>query len=262
MNDHETDIDALLDDALARPPRLSAEEAAEEIAESRRRIERDIADALWRKALEREEFAIQALALAPASRPPGPRPPVILQERAGQDLTQLSRLIIRTSHAAANIAGLVDRIEPDGAMVFACLLHLSGRHDGARFWWQFSAGAGKSTAALCLYLLHLQQGDMRDAHHWAREAVALETPERRRAAPRRVFYVWDEPLLYQRGTATAESMLLRMVAALDRHERDSARRISPRLNVAVRGLETDHHPLFGDIPIPDRALVKQLESSA
>ncbi|MDT0265999.1 hypothetical protein RM844_06795 [Streptomyces sp. DSM 44915] len=262
MRYDETDIDALLGDSAAPPPHVTAESAAEEAAESRRRIERDIADALWREALERDEFAIQALALAPASRPPGPRPPAILQDRAGRDLAELSRLIIRTSHAATDIAGLVDRIEPDGAMVFACLLHLSRRHDGARFWWQFSAGAGKSTAALCLYLLHLQQGDMRDAQHWAEEAAALDDQEHRRGAPRRTFYVWEEPVLYRRGTPTIESMLLRIVAALGQRDQPRHSTINPRLNVAIRGLETDHHPLFGDIPRADLTLVEQLEATA
>jgi hypothetical protein len=39
-------------------------------------------------------------------------------------------------------------IEPCGALAFACLLYLAGRHEAAQFWWQFAAGADSSTAAL------------------------------------------------------------------------------------------------------------------
>ncbi|RMI43430.1 hypothetical protein [Streptomyces triticirhizae] len=259
----------LLGAALPRRTERPSRVAPEDVARSRRRIEAAIGDALWQEALERDEYAQQALDSSSTRRSLGPRPPAVLQDQAGRDLAEFSRIIIRTSHAATDIAGLVHQIDPDGAMVFACLLHLSGRHEGARFWWQFSAGAGKSTAALCLYLLHLQQGDMRDARHWAEQALDLDAQERRpahhansprRLAPRRTFYVWDEPTLYQRGVITIESMLLRTVASLHRGEAAEGRRMSPRLVAAIDGLDSEHHPLFGEIPRPDISLARQMES--
>lgn len=59
-----------------------------------------------------------------------------------------------------------------GAVVFGCLLHLAGLREGARFWWQYAAGSGRSrtaAAAYCLFLDHSRRGEHHDARHWARE---------------------------------------------------------------------------------------------
>ncbi|EXU61765.1 hypothetical protein Z951_45385 [Streptomyces sp. PRh5] len=62
--------------------------------------------------------------------------------------------MIRDSRAAHHIALLAQscRVEPASALIFACLLHLAGQ-GGSAVWWQFSAGTGSVTAALCLYLM-------------------------------------------------------------------------------------------------------------
>ncbi|SFD19777.1 hypothetical protein [Streptomyces aidingensis] len=159
-------LDSLLADAAV--PFGGA--GAEEIAASRLRIERELAEAAWGQTLHRDTDPRRFLA-----RPQAPLP-VSLPEQAAHDLLALCARVIRDSRAVGNMAGLVDspRIEPDGALTFACLLHLAGNTDGAQFWWQFCAGAGGSTAALFLYLLHLQRGELRDAQHWAAQAAALE----------------------------------------------------------------------------------------
>jgi hypothetical protein len=92
-----------------------------------------------------------------------------LHERATYQLGALSAQVIRDRSAVAAMGLLVDdprRIEPDGALAFACLLYLADREDAARFWWQFAAGADSATAAFCLYLHHLQHSELRDAQHW------------------------------------------------------------------------------------------------
>ncbi|NUK54495.1 hypothetical protein HRW23_35140 [Streptomyces lunaelactis] len=71
--------------------------------------------------------------------------------------------------------GNTRRIDPDGALQFACLLNLAGCREAAQFWWQFAAGAGNPTAAYCLYLLHLGRGERRDAEHWADQAANLDS---------------------------------------------------------------------------------------
>ncbi len=264
--------EALADAAVPAGPR-HAEQAA--VAASRRRIETDLAETVWQEALHRDAYAQRVLDVTrgvPSMASAGlhPRPPVALREQAAYDLAELSRLAITTSSAAADIAGLVNsrRIEPDGALIFACLLHLADRQNGAQFWWQFSAGAGRSTAALCLYLLHLQRGEMRDADHWAQQATVLElldsTPAPSVEQPMHAFYAWGECRpLYEQGYSTVESMLLRIKSSL--WEEDSGGDPGPPcrgLTTAVARLAVGHDPDFGAVPRPDPGLAKQLECIA
>ncbi|WP_190232896.1 hypothetical protein [Streptomyces avicenniae] len=153
-----TPIDELLAEAAFLPGAVTAAD----LAASRRRIERALDDT----ALTVPYDAARRFESD--------------EERSGRELLALCGSLVRDARAPAWMAGLVnsERIEPAGGLVFACLLHLSGLTDGARFWWEFSAGAGTSTAALCLCLLHLQRGEPEDAEHWAGQAAELEPLER------------------------------------------------------------------------------------
>ncbi|MFC4470392.1 hypothetical protein ACFPH6_38855, partial [Streptomyces xiangluensis] len=73
--------------------------------------------------------------------------------RAGLDLRAVSLLLLLSPHADSDMAAFIDRhfAHRAGARTFACLLHLSGHADGARFWWQFAAGAGDDAAEYCLF---------------------------------------------------------------------------------------------------------------
>ncbi|TJZ58686.1 hypothetical protein FCH28_00420 [Streptomyces piniterrae] len=72
-------------------------------------------------------------------------------------------------------------LEPDGARVLGCVLHLANRADSAQFWWQFAAGAGDTGAACCLYLHHMALGEEQEAQLWygqaAMEVQTSRTPE-------------------------------------------------------------------------------------
>ncbi|MFI0242136.1 hypothetical protein [Streptomyces sp. NPDC016845] len=57
-------------------------------------------------------------------------------------------------------------LEPESARTLGCYLQIGGFHDGARFWWQFAAGAGDHTASFCLYLQHLSMGEAATAAWW------------------------------------------------------------------------------------------------
>ncbi|WP_344570795.1 hypothetical protein [Streptomyces axinellae] len=57
-------------------------------------------------------------------------------------------------------------LEPEGALVLGCVLHLASREDSARFWWQFAAGAGDIGGACCLYLHHMGHGERIEADLW------------------------------------------------------------------------------------------------
>ncbi|MDQ1041822.1 hypothetical protein [Streptomyces sp. V4I2] len=64
-----------------------------------------------------------------------------------------------------------EQLDVDGALVFACLLHLTDHPESAQFWWQLAAGAGHRAAAYCLHLHHLALGEAREAQHWLHEVT-------------------------------------------------------------------------------------------
>ena len=97
-------------------------------------------------------------------------------DRAEQDLQALTAELLYSDDAAAHLAKFIE--EPahiDGALHFACLLSLADFPDGAQWWWQFAAGAGNATAAYCLHLFHVSRGELRDADHWAHQAITYDT---------------------------------------------------------------------------------------
>ncbi|MEV7422508.1 MULTISPECIES: hypothetical protein [unclassified Streptomyces] len=114
-----------------------------------------------------------------AARPPGPATPPTrfpsAHEQAAHDLSLAVSLVLNAPEAAGALTRLVahDRIDPEGAVVFAALLHLTGHRDAAQFWWQFAAGGGNRTAAFCLFLAHQQRAEFRDAAHWRDQSRRL-----------------------------------------------------------------------------------------
>lgn len=115
-----------------------------------------------------------------AGEPDGVRPAAAMpnsgpeHEQARHELDLTSTLVLNFPQAAASLARLTETLnDADGALVFACLLFLTAREDGARFWWKFAAGAGNPTAAFCLYLDHRRNAEYRDADYWRRQASRL-----------------------------------------------------------------------------------------
>lgn len=95
-------------------------------------------------------------------------------ERARRDLKSACLGAVCDPNAEARLASFARGGHTDlaGAVVFGCLLHLSGLREGARFWWQFAAGSGRArtaAAAYCLFLDHSRRGEHHDARVWARE---------------------------------------------------------------------------------------------
>ncbi|MFJ1878687.1 hypothetical protein [Streptomyces chartreusis] len=56
--------------------------------------------------------------------------------------------------------------EPDAAWLLGCALRLAGVDEGARFWWQYAAGAEFTQAAYCLSLYHHARGEAHAAAFW------------------------------------------------------------------------------------------------
>lgn len=96
--------------------------------------------------------------------------------QAGQRLNVVCRWVLNKPDAAEHVDKIAEgpdrgplteeEMDVDGALVFACLLHLSGHPESAQFWWQLAAGAGSRAAAYCLHLHHLTLGESRRARHW------------------------------------------------------------------------------------------------
>ena len=96
---------------------------------------------------------------------------------AAKDLRALCETVL--SHTTpADVADFVtDQVPgPRSALALACVLQLTDTDDGARFWWQYAAGAGQSAAAYCLYLHHLSNGEVDIADWWEQQTEATVAP--------------------------------------------------------------------------------------
>lgn len=148
-----------IDDILSRARVFQDSYTRADLEASRETVAREVNELRWVRALDD--------AAAPS------RPPAVRHERATCDLRMLARAVIRDPKAAGRVTAFEDCREPDGALAFACLLYIAEPDGGAQFWWEYAAGAGSVTGALCLYLLHLSRGELRDARYWAKQVGDL-----------------------------------------------------------------------------------------
>jgi hypothetical protein len=171
-------------------------------------------------------------------------------ERAARELGSTDVMILNSPHAAHRLSRLVNdhRIEPRGALVFACLLHITGRDEAAGFWWRFAAGAGSHTAAYCLYLDHRTRGEIRDAHFWLAQShqLALLPPV---VDPRDI---GDRPLLPEHARR----------AILDQCRRGDLPRLPHALEAVVHRLRVEADDKdYGEIPQPGENLPHALATA-
>ncbi|MEU9245349.1 hypothetical protein [Streptomyces shenzhenensis] len=124
--------------------------------------------------------ALRRLARDAAVAKADPAPDMARAAQAGQRLSVVCRWILNRPDAADHVDRLVQEpealqddgsLDVDGALVFACLLHLTGHPESAQFWWQLAAGAGHRAAAYCLHLHHLALSEMREARHWLHQVT-------------------------------------------------------------------------------------------
>ncbi|MEU7337338.1 hypothetical protein [Streptomyces sp. NPDC007074] len=96
---------------------------------------------------------------------------------AEQDLHALCETLVLHTPPATVVKFVSDQVpEPRSALVLACVLQLTDTAEGARFWWQYAAGAGQAAAAYCLYLHHLALGEWDTADWWHRQADDVQPP--------------------------------------------------------------------------------------
>ncbi|MEU5313645.1 hypothetical protein [Streptomyces sp. NPDC021562] len=138
-----------------------------------------IEDILSRALLARDRI------VPPDVVPPASAPPPAPEEaedgcgaaEAAKDLRALCETVL--SHTSpADVADFVtDQVPaPRSALALACVLQLTDTADGARFWWQYAAGAGQSAAAYCLHLHHLSNGEDDIADWWQQQTDAIAAP--------------------------------------------------------------------------------------
>ncbi|WP_327188066.1 hypothetical protein [Streptomyces sp. NBC_01334] len=113
---------------------------------------------------------IVAASASPTStdaRPPGG---ASTSTAAAEDLRALCETLVTHTPPTAVANFVTDQVpEPRSALILACVLQLTDTSDGARFWWQYAAGAGQAAAAYCLYLHHLALGESDAADWWHRQ---------------------------------------------------------------------------------------------
>ncbi|MFI6209103.1 hypothetical protein ACIBAI_22305 [Streptomyces sp. NPDC051041] len=140
---------------------------------------------------------------------------------AAADLKALCETVIRHTPATAVAAFITDQVpEPRSALVLACVLQLTDTDDGARFWWQYAAGAGQPAAAYCLYLHHLALGETHAARWWHTQTNEVQPKPTTRTTRRRTAVLWDDdmvPAVLQDGDGASTTTLLRVLRRLAGH---------------------------------------------
>jgi hypothetical protein len=115
----------------------------------------------------------------PPDTRPVDNPPVhgSTSNEAAKDLRALCETVVTHTPGTAIAKFVTDQVpEPRGALVLACVLQLTDTDEGARFWWQYAAGAGQAAAAYCLYLHHLALGESDTADWWHRQTDDVQPP--------------------------------------------------------------------------------------
>jgi hypothetical protein len=173
-----------------------------------------------------------------------PTPYPTIHEQAAHDLDLAVSLIVDAPQACPSLTRLLDTdpVEPEGALVFAALLHLAGYREPSQFWFEFAAGAGNRTAAFCLFLLHQQRSEHRTATYWRTRTNPPAQP----------------PMPSPAGTLRHPHLLP------DAVRRDLIRRcwkglrpsLPPRFEAVIHSLPVEPHSEFGGIPRPDHTLTE------
>ncbi|MET8012850.1 hypothetical protein ABZU86_13610 [Streptomyces sp. NPDC005271] len=178
--------DSPIDRMLAKARLVHRPYPHEKLVAAEERIAARVADRLVLGALSFDDTmqsrrAQTALFKPPQQRPEGWKPDEKLLGDAAGALRAVCRMLVGDEDALQEMSSFIGyrTPEPEGAVILGCVLQLAAREDSARFWWQFAAGAGNTTAAYCLYLHHLALGEGPEADWWHQQMV----PNRHTLAP-------------------------------------------------------------------------------
>ncbi|MET7685622.1 hypothetical protein [Streptomyces sp. NPDC005423] len=183
--------------------------------------------------------------------------PEAADDGAAQNLTALCEAVVAHCTAEQLADFLTDQVpQPRAAWILGCALQIAGVDDGARFWWQYAAGAEDAPASYCLYLQHLAQGDAHAAALWQAQAGA-HAPQTRTDTGR-----GDDAPAYR--MMTADASFPTVLRILSRLTRTAPRRHTPMARAVIEFVATavavgyDQHPDF-EIPVPGTDFAEQLE---
>ncbi|MET7297266.1 hypothetical protein ABZS79_35165 [Streptomyces griseoloalbus] len=171
---------------------------------------------------------------APAHRnawPPGPpQAENRTTARAAEDLRALCETLLTHIPPATAAEFVTDQVpEPRSALLLACVLQLTDTDDGARYWWQYAAGAGLPAAAYCLYLHHLALGESATANWWHHQTDHVQPPPETTAPPHPPAYREDDDV----STTTILQYLLRVVRLTARHRHPAVTQLMSYIPDAV-----------------------------
>ncbi|WP_181802698.1 hypothetical protein [Streptomyces shenzhenensis] len=179
----------------------------------------------------------------------------VADDVAAQSLAALCEAVLAHCTPGQLADFLTDQLpQPRAAWLLGCALQLAGADDGARFWWQYAAGAGDEAPSYCLYLLHLARGDIHAAALWQAQAGPH--------APDAYLDLDQDAPAYRMMTADASmSTVLRILSRLTRTR---PRRPTPTASAVIDFVATavaigyDIHPDL-EIPVPGPHFAEHLE---
>nr|WP_168723239.1 hypothetical protein [Streptomyces sp. SAT1]ANO42834.1 hypothetical protein A8713_036955 [Streptomyces sp. SAT1] len=176
---------------------------------------------------------------------------------AAKELAALCETAVAHCTAAQLVDFLTDQVpEPRAAWILGCVLHIAGADDGARFWWQYAAGADDAPASYCLYLHHLARGDAHAAALWQTQISMYARGEATDS-----FYGQDSPASNVVNVDTSVPTLLRILSRLTpagpRRHTEAATAVIQFVSRAVT-IGYDRHPDL-EIPAPGTHFAEQLQ---
>ncbi|MFE9024351.1 hypothetical protein ACFYNL_38200 [Streptomyces sp. NPDC007808] len=172
----------------------------------------------------------------PAPTSPPDESGILIEETCADDtaaehLRSLCEVAVTHARAAQITDFITEQLPgPEGAWILGCLLHLAGAQDGARYWWQYAAGAGDRGAGYCLSLHHRARGDAPTADFWLDQTRDDTDTDDGCAA----------------STATVLRMVAQMTADSDRTYSDTTLAVMSYTTAAV----TDGYRRHPDVEIP------------
>jgi hypothetical protein len=179
--------------------------------------------------------------------------PNAADDSAAQSLGALCEAVVTHCTAEELADFLTEQVpEPRTARILGCALQLAGSGIGARFWWQYAAGADDVPASYCLYLQHLAQGEAHAAALWQAQASAYAPPDDTTDPDCPVY----RRLTADTSVATVLRILSRLSGTTPRTHPPAARAV---IQFVARAVTTGYrnHPDL-EIPLPGTHFAEQL----
>ncbi|MEU9397654.1 hypothetical protein AB0D86_47765 [Streptomyces sp. NPDC048324] len=181
---------------------------------------------------------------------------------AAQSLAALCEVVVTHSFADQLADFLTDQVpQPRTARILGCVLHLAGADTGARFWWQYAAGAEDTPASYCLYLQHLAHGDPHAAALWQAQASAYAPTDHDPDSDLDRDLGEHAPALQMMTADASLTTVLRILSHLTRttppRPSAAARAVVEFVASAVAGGYLRHPDL--ELPLPGQHFAEQLE---